>query len=292
MKGLLVLAMLLAAPAARADDGWAAWQPMLGTFVADGATMTLEPALDGKVLVRKNQAGKHSDLMVISVDGGKTRADYWDNEGHVIRYDVTVAGTQAVFLAAPRADAPGFRFTVDFADRDNLGMTFEVAPPGGAFKSYLSGKMRRKAGGEARREARVGAELLESARTNRPPSFMCTLSYGDSRSSVRASEGRLTMWLTRWAQPTRTRHATPARFRPSRRCRSLPRGAATYRDRGFNATRQGAVCALTNASRWVISLRKESRSECPPSSPRSASTAARASRNARTRPSARARTSM
>src|SRR5215470_8751482 len=131
MKGMLVVAMLLAAPAARADDTWAAWQPMLGNFVAEGATYSLEPALDGKVLVRKGQSGKHADLMVVYAEGGKTRADYWDNEGHVIRYEVTLAGSHAVFLAGPRADAPGFRFTVDFTDRDNLGMTFEIAPPGG-----------------------------------------------------------------------------------------------------------------------------------------------------------------
>src|SRR5262249_7749293 len=144
MKGSLVVAILLAAPAARADDGWAAWQPLLGTFVADGATMTLEPSLDGKVLVRKGRSGKHEDLMVIYAEGGKTRADYWDNEGHVIRYDVTLAANQPVFLAGPRPDAPGFRLPARFADRDNLGMSFEMAPPGGAFKQYLSGKMRRK----------------------------------------------------------------------------------------------------------------------------------------------------
>jgi hypothetical protein len=148
MRRALIAVSICAAvaSAARAEDAWAAWQPLLGTFVSDGATLTLERALDGRVLVRRNRSGAHEDLMVIYAERGQTRADYYDNEGHVIRYEVTLAGSKVVFLAGARPDAPGFRLTCDFSEHDTLAMTFEVAPPGqaSAFKTYLAGTMRRK----------------------------------------------------------------------------------------------------------------------------------------------------
>src|SRR6185312_5181994 len=94
-------ATVSAQPAPPAVD-WSAWQPLVGEWVADptpdGATGGSSFALDlqKRVLVRKNVADypktkqRHDDLMVVYQQGGATRADYWDNEGHVIHYVATV----------------------------------------------------------------------------------------------------------------------------------------------------------------------------------------------------------
>src|SRR5947209_8337133 len=94
---------------------WKAWGPLLGEWVADaepdGGTggFTLDPSVEGRVLVRKNRAdypaskdrpaAHHEDLMVVFHEGGATRADYFDNEGHVIHYKVTIGDGKAEFVS-------------------------------------------------------------------------------------------------------------------------------------------------------------------------------------------------
>src|SRR5205085_11953778 len=99
---LLALGTARALPAA-----WSDFDPLAGAWVADSSgpgTPTggfeFVPDLQGRVLVRRNfaeypktkdrPATRHEDLMVIFHQGAGTRADYYDNEGHVIRYAVTV----------------------------------------------------------------------------------------------------------------------------------------------------------------------------------------------------------
>lgn len=111
-----------------------------GDWVAEGGSFSLRPELGGKVLVRHNLSGSHEDLMVISHDG----ADYWDNEGHVIRYTVTADGKSAVFLSKEDAPGPRYRLTYVSTGADTVSIKFEIAPPGKPFQLYLEGKARRK----------------------------------------------------------------------------------------------------------------------------------------------------
>src|SRR5881397_638086 len=65
-----------------------------------GATggFTFAPGVQDRIIVRTNYsntpasdgraASRHDDLMVIYVEGRMLKADYFDNEGHVIRYAV------------------------------------------------------------------------------------------------------------------------------------------------------------------------------------------------------------
>lgn len=99
---------------------------------------------------------RHDDLMVIHADAdGAVRADYYDNEGHVIRYAVTVpAAGQAEFLSEPAAGQPRFRLSYVLRDGGTLDGAFAIAPPNapegpGAFRPYLSWSSV-KAGGAAR----------------------------------------------------------------------------------------------------------------------------------------------
>lgn len=102
------------------------------------------PAADG------NPASRHEDLMVIHAAGdGPVRAEYYDNEGHVIRYVVSShkAG-EAVFLSAPQPGQPRYRLSYELGDDGVLKGDFAVSPTGAAdaFKSYLSWELRKAVG--------------------------------------------------------------------------------------------------------------------------------------------------
>jgi hypothetical protein len=115
--------------------------------------------LDGKVLVRTNRteyppkpgekAGVvHKDLLIIYPQPGasKLSAIYFDNEGHVINYSVALPAKQpaVVFESEASEKAPRYRLAYELAKDGTLSVEFFVAPPGGEFKSYVKGTLKRK----------------------------------------------------------------------------------------------------------------------------------------------------
>jgi hypothetical protein len=91
-------------------------------------------------------ASRHDDLMVIYAEGGALKALYFDNEGHVIHYDVSSRrDREVVFHAAPTAGDPGYRLSYVLMPEGLLKGQFEVSPPGDreAFKPYLTWTARR-----------------------------------------------------------------------------------------------------------------------------------------------------
>jgi hypothetical protein len=132
-------------------------QFLLGRWVGvgdqAGATGAFTFALDvqNHVIVRTNYsntpasagrpASRHDDLMVIYIEGGSVKADYFDSEGHVIRYVATATSEVVVFTSDSRVSEPRYRLTYRRgATADTLVGTFEIAPPGApdAFAPYLS----------------------------------------------------------------------------------------------------------------------------------------------------------
>ena len=154
----------LAAPDAGTAEPLAALTPLLGRWVAEadpkapGVTgwTTFERALGDRVVVRKNHASypprdgkpasEHDDLMVVFSEDGRLRADYWDSEGHVIRYEVQSPATnRLVFLSEARAGAPRFRLTYVWPAAGRLELTFEIAPPGATeFRPFIAARLRRE----------------------------------------------------------------------------------------------------------------------------------------------------
>jgi hypothetical protein len=120
---------------------------------------TFEPVLQGAVLTRHSYAEypaskdkpayRHDDLMVIyrDTDNKKTRADYWDNESHVIHYDVELSASKLVFISNESQLGPRYRLTYLKTGDDELRLTFEIAPPNdrSSFKTYIEASARRKA---------------------------------------------------------------------------------------------------------------------------------------------------
>jgi hypothetical protein len=113
------------------------------------------PSLQDRVIVRTNHAdypasagkpaSRHDDLMVIYADGESVKADYYDSEGHVIRYAVqTRGGAEAVFTSEVSPATPRYRLTYTSAADGTLQGKFEIARPGSeAFTPYLSWSARR-----------------------------------------------------------------------------------------------------------------------------------------------------
>jgi hypothetical protein len=99
-------------------------------------------------------ASRHDDLMVIyPAAGAGARADYYDNEGHVIRYVVwSPAPGQAVFLSEAAAGEPRFRLTYRLEASGVLKGEFAIALPSApeAFEQYLSWDSRKATAGLAR----------------------------------------------------------------------------------------------------------------------------------------------
>ena len=125
---------------------------------ATAGTATFTEGLQRRVMIRTSfavypataKAGetRHDDLMVIyAPDGGGIRADYYDNEGHVIRYAVTApAAGEAVFVSEPVANAPRYRLWYTLSPDGVLRGTFEIAPPGRpeSFGVYLTWESRKQ----------------------------------------------------------------------------------------------------------------------------------------------------
>jgi hypothetical protein len=91
---------------------------------------------------REKEAYRHEDLMVIYLNGNQElQADYYDSEGHNIRYFGQVTGDdQVAFISESTSTGPGFRLSYRLDERSILIGSFEIAPPDqpGTFMPYLS----------------------------------------------------------------------------------------------------------------------------------------------------------
>jgi hypothetical protein len=149
------------------NDRWAPFQFLLGSWSGTGSGQPGEAVagstsfsfdLEQNILVRKNRAeyapkpGEksglvHEDFMIIYRQPGESqfRAIYFDNEGHVIDYRVSFPAKQqsVVFESDASESAPRFRFIYEISPDSLLSGEFLIAPPGGEFKTYTKGKLKR-----------------------------------------------------------------------------------------------------------------------------------------------------
>ena len=145
-------------------------QFLLGDWQAEGGGQpgaakggfTFEASLQGRVIVRTNYAEypatadkpatRHDDLMMVyASETGELRADYYDSEGHVIRYRGRVPTPSALVLVSDSVNgAPRFRLTYKLRADGVLDGQFEIAPPGKpeGFGPYLAWTSRRKSTGK------------------------------------------------------------------------------------------------------------------------------------------------
>ena len=140
LAGLLFLAS--AAYAQPAAPRFESLQFLVGNWIGEGGgqpgagqgEFSFASELDGHVVVRRsyNQPAsgpRHEDLLIVYLDGGP-RAIYFDSEGHVIHYTMSVPGPNSVVFASK--DAPGYRLSYALEGK-KLNGKFDV---GG--KTYLT----------------------------------------------------------------------------------------------------------------------------------------------------------
>jgi hypothetical protein len=146
----------VAAPPAHCEDAAAscgALQPfgfLLGKWNAAGGgqpgtalgAFSFDAELDHHILVRHNYAqydsSRHDDLLIVYLED-TPRAIYFDSEGHVIRYRVTLPGAgSVVFESDGSQKGPRYRLSYVLKGKVLEG-TFEVADSATApYKNYLS----------------------------------------------------------------------------------------------------------------------------------------------------------
>lgn len=151
-----------------AGDPWKAMQSLTGQWDGDleghlgqapGGSFTITPDLQGHVLLRRSfaefpatkdrPATRHDDLTVVyqSAPGAAPRATYYDSEGHVIEYAISVSsgGSHIEWLSAIRPGEPRFRFTYILTSPTTMKVRFEIAPPGqlNNFTTHVEGGVHR-----------------------------------------------------------------------------------------------------------------------------------------------------
>jgi hypothetical protein len=164
--GLMAAGMALA-QLSKPQDRWTPLAFLLGEWEGLGTGAPGEAVggtsfafdLDRNILVRKNWAKyppkpgeaagvSHEDLMIIYAPGDhpSARAVYFDNEGHVIEYAVVASPKTdaAVFESDLSRPGPHFRLTYELKADGTLENLFWVAAPGGEFKTYTRGLLKRK----------------------------------------------------------------------------------------------------------------------------------------------------
>jgi hypothetical protein len=123
----------------------------IGSPPGESGAFIFSLAVQDRIIVRTNYAtyaaregrpaSRHDDLMVIFVEDGALKADYFDSEQHVIHYAIDVRGPRdAVFVSPPKAAEPRYRLSYALGADGLLKGTFEIAAPGAPddFKTMLA----------------------------------------------------------------------------------------------------------------------------------------------------------
>jgi hypothetical protein len=145
---------------------WIAFEYLLGEWEgghegdpgSGHGTFSFSFELDKNILIRKShtvfpatqerEGYSHDDLLIIYTEfTGQKRGIYFDNEEHVIHYEVKISPDQKniVLESDPIPSVPQFRFTYTRTGEDTLEARFEMTPPGkpGEFFIYLAGTSKR-----------------------------------------------------------------------------------------------------------------------------------------------------
>lgn len=147
-------------------NDWSPLQFLIGEWTGERSgspgeakgAFTFSYDLQNQIMVRKNYAEypaqngrsafKHDDLMIVYHEGGSTKAIYFDNEGHVINYSVSLSEdlNTITFVSDINSAAPRFRLIYTKSGENTMKISFEFAPPGKPeeFSKYLGGVVKKK----------------------------------------------------------------------------------------------------------------------------------------------------
>ena len=149
MRILLATAFLSLSTLHAQSDPWKPFQFLIGEWEAkttigpaqSSGSYAFQLELRNHVLVRRSATKdckgpqdfncEHGDILYIYPEGPAFKAIYFDNEGHVIHYNIATTPNSAIFLSNQ------FRLIYELNDGVMSGK-FQMKPPGQAeLKSYL-----------------------------------------------------------------------------------------------------------------------------------------------------------
>ncbi|MDB5228527.1 MAG: hypothetical protein JWN78_2720 [Bacteroidota bacterium] len=113
-------------------------------------TFSFKLDLNKNILVRKSHSvyqskgtkASHDDLLIIFKDNTDNfKANFFDNEGNIINYNISFTDSSVVFLSEASDKAPQFRLTYTKIAPEKLKINFEFAKAGkpNEFTEYVSG---------------------------------------------------------------------------------------------------------------------------------------------------------
>jgi hypothetical protein len=112
--------------------------------------------LDSNVIIRENYAQypasndnpayTHKDLMIIYYQSSKPKAVYFDNEKHVINYNIELSDNKIIFTSEEIKGIPQFRLSYEKEGDNKMKLYFDIASPNapGKFGYYLTAEMQKK----------------------------------------------------------------------------------------------------------------------------------------------------
>jgi hypothetical protein len=155
VKAVLLFLFSIAVASAQTPDPLQPFGFLLGKWTASGGgqpgsgvgAFSFDAELDRHILVRRNYAqydkgdsaiARHDDLLIVYLEDSP-RAIYFDSEGHVILYRVTIPQTgSVVFESDGSQQGPRYRLSYILKGAELEG-TFEIADSStAAYKKYLS----------------------------------------------------------------------------------------------------------------------------------------------------------
>jgi hypothetical protein len=149
---------------AQKDSTWNKFNWLIGEWFGVGSgqpgegsgTFSFNLDLDKNILVRKSHSEYpatakkpkiiHDDLMIVypASNGSSFKANYFDNESHVINYIITFTHNSIILLSDKTTDAPVFRLTYTLLEKNIVGTKFEMSKDGQVFTTYIEGKSKKK----------------------------------------------------------------------------------------------------------------------------------------------------
>jgi hypothetical protein len=146
------------------DTAWGKWNWLIGDWVGEssgapgqgGGRFSLQPDLDGNILVRKGHAEYpatndkprivHDDITIVYLDnaGHPSKAIYFDNETHVIHYAITYSENSILLTSGKVQGMPIFRLTYELLDTETIRVKFAMSQDGENFRTYTEGTCKKK----------------------------------------------------------------------------------------------------------------------------------------------------
>ena len=114
------------------------WKILLGREL-NGHVLARHATNDPACKAPSNFDCAHSDLLYVfrDVPGSALKADYFDNEGHVIHYDVSTPTPTSVMFLSAASPGPQFRLSYELTAGVMTGK-FQMHMPGqGELRTYL-----------------------------------------------------------------------------------------------------------------------------------------------------------